>query len=70
MRQLDRRALDAEMFEEYEEKFQWPLAIGIMLLLGEIVIADRRKTSKHRSIGIYPPAEEVADENEETLESE
>ncbi len=41
LRQLDRRELDAEMFEEYEEKYQWPLLAAIMLLFVELLASDR-----------------------------
>lgn len=43
LRQLDRRALEAELFEEYDEKYQWPLALGILLLLSEMLIDDRKR---------------------------
>ena len=59
--QLDRRALEAEMFEEYDEKFQWPLALGILLLLTEMLIADRTIRPKDESRMAYT----IAEENEE-----
>jgi Ca-activated chloride channel family protein len=53
LRQLDRRTLDAEMFEEYDEKYQWPLFLGIILLLGEMMISDRRVKRRDEARASY-----------------
>ncbi len=59
LRRLDRRALESEMFEEYEEKYQWPLAIGIILLLGELLIADRGRPAENEGRRMYGVADET-----------
>lgn len=40
---LDRTAFGAEEFEEYEERFQWPLALALLLLLVDAALPDRRR---------------------------
>lgn len=62
LRQLDRRALDAEMFEEYDEKYQWPLALCIVILLTEMLISDRRRSRNEDARSVYPVSEEVEPE--------
>ncbi len=42
---LEKTEFGADEFEEYEEKFQWPLLIGLLLLFGERLFSDRRKKS-------------------------
>lgn len=42
---LERTSYGSEEFEEYDEKFQWPLFFGIMLLFAERLIPERKKTS-------------------------
>jgi Ca-activated chloride channel family protein len=64
LRRLDRRALDAEMFEEYEERYQWPLAIGILLLFAEFLIPDRTRNGQNRSRAIYPVSVDAESEPE------
>lgn len=44
LERLDRQELGSAEFEEYEEKYQWPLALGLVLLLVERLVSDRRKT--------------------------
>ena len=39
---LEKTEFGAEEFEEYEEQFQWPLALGLLLLFGERLFGDRR----------------------------
>lgn len=41
---LERYEFGREDFEEYDEKYQWPLAAALLLLLVERLVADRRKT--------------------------
>lgn len=43
---LEKTEFGAEEFEEYEEKFQWPLFLGLLLLFGERMFSDRRKVGK------------------------
>ena len=40
---LDKTSFGAEEFEEYDEKFQWPLLIGLIFLFGERIIPDRTR---------------------------
>ncbi len=40
---LERGDFGIEEFEEYDNKYQWPLAVAILLLFLEAVIPDRRK---------------------------
>jgi Ca-activated chloride channel family protein len=54
--QLDQTTFGQEEFEEYEERFQWPLLLGLLLLLLEWMIPERirsdrstRFTSSHAS---------------------
>ncbi|HEX9658742.1 MAG TPA: VWA domain-containing protein [Rhodothermales bacterium] len=60
LKRLDRQAFDAEIFEEYEEKYQWPLALGILLLLFEFLFPDRLMGRVHRP-GAYANAEGEAE---------
>jgi len=46
LERLEKAEFAREEFEEYEEKFQWPLALAVMLLFSERVISDHRKKSK------------------------
>ncbi len=40
---LNRAEFGAEEFEEYDNKYQWPLAAALLLLFAEAMIHDRRK---------------------------
>ncbi len=42
---LDRSVMNQESIIDYEERYQWPLALALILLLGEVFVRDRsRKT--------------------------
>jgi len=41
--QLDKTTFGQEEFEEYEERFQWPLLAGILLLFVEWMLPERRR---------------------------
>ena len=43
---LEKTEFGADEFEEYEEQYQWPLVLGLLLLFGERMVSDRRKKSK------------------------
>ena len=43
LQRLDKKAFDQQLFEEYEEKYQWPLAVALILLILEFLASDRRK---------------------------
>jgi len=40
---LQRSEFDAQVFEEYDDKFQWPLAIGLLLLVIESLVSEHRR---------------------------
>lgn len=40
---LERGSLGSEQFEEYEEQFQWPLALALGLLVLETLVPDTRR---------------------------
>lgn len=42
LRRLDKHAFDQQVFEEYEERYQWPLALALFLLIVERLMPDRR----------------------------
>lgn len=46
---LDKSEFGSEEFEEYDEKYQWPLALGILLLVGETLLSDR--VGRRRRLG-------------------
>jgi Ca-activated chloride channel family protein len=39
---LEQTAFGAEQFEEYEEQFQWPLALALLVLVADVFIGGRR----------------------------
>lgn len=44
LERLERQEFAREEFEEYEERFQWPLVLALLLLGVERVVSDRRRT--------------------------
>ena len=42
LERLERSEFAKEEFEEYDEKYQWPLAVACFLLIGERVLRDRK----------------------------
>lgn len=44
LERLDKTTFGAERFEDYEVKYQWPLALALLLLIVERFISDRRRT--------------------------
>ena len=42
---LDKTTFGQDEFEEYDEKFQWPLLLGLLLLLAERAVTDRRPST-------------------------
>jgi len=47
--QLDKTTFGQDEFEEYEERFQWPLLLGLMFLLVEWMIPERKKQRQQDS---------------------
>lgn len=47
---LERQEFAREEYEEYEERFQWPLAIALLLLVLERFVTDRRKNAASSSM--------------------
>ncbi len=43
LERLDRTEFGSEAFEEYDDWFQWPLALGLLLLIVEAAVPDRRR---------------------------
>jgi len=39
---LEQTAFGAEQFEEYDEQFQWPLALALLILVTDALIGVRR----------------------------
>ena len=48
---LERTAFGAETFEEYQEQYQWPLALALLFLFGEQVFSHRRPTKVREDEG-------------------
>ena len=40
---MEKREIDADRFTRFEDRFQIPLAIALILLVGEMLISDRRR---------------------------
>lgn len=47
---LEKQELAREEFEEYEERYQWPLALALFLLALERIVSDRRKNAGRTEI--------------------
>jgi Ca-activated chloride channel family protein len=58
LQRLQKTEFAAEEFEEYEEQYQWPLALGLLLLTLERLVGDRRKTPANaRPFAAQPAAQ-------------
>jgi Ca-activated chloride channel family protein len=40
---MEQTAFDAERFEEYENVYQWPLALALLLLAADPLVRTRRR---------------------------
>ncbi|ARA93398.1 MAG: VWA domain-containing protein [Bacteroidetes bacterium] len=49
---LERTEFDTDMFEEYEERYQWPLAVAVLLLAVERLISDRRRRRSGAALAV------------------
>lgn len=47
---LEKQELAREEYEEYQERFQWPLALALLILALERIVSDRRKNAVQRAI--------------------
>ena len=47
LERLEKQEFAQSEFESYEERYQWPLALALLLLLAERLVSDRRKTPTH-----------------------
>jgi Ca-activated chloride channel family protein len=43
---MEKRELDSEKLNQYEDRFQIPLGIALVLLIAEMLVSDRRKRRK------------------------
>lgn len=49
LERLEQTTFDKEMFAEYEQRYQWPLILALLLLLGEGLVSARRRTTTRPS---------------------
>ena len=47
LNRLKKTSLGAEQFEEYNERYQWPLALALLLLVVERLVTYRRRSGRH-----------------------
>jgi len=43
---MEKRELESERFTRFEERFQWPLGIALLLIALEMLISDRRRSRR------------------------
>ena len=43
LERLDKTEFGQDEFEEYQEQYQWPLALALVLLVTERLVSDRRR---------------------------
>ena len=48
--ELDRSVLNEEAVIDYTERYQWPLAMALLLLFVEVFVRERRKPKKNESV--------------------
>jgi Ca-activated chloride channel family protein len=46
LERLEKTEFGSEQFEEYEEKYQWPLAFALLLLVAERLVSERRRRTE------------------------
>jgi Ca-activated chloride channel family protein len=49
LNRLEKSSFGVEQFEDYDEYFQWPLALALLLLAAELAITTRRSSARPRS---------------------
>jgi Ca-activated chloride channel family protein len=47
---LPRRETDTRLFRQYHERFQWPLGLGILLLVAELFVNERRRVPRTAAV--------------------
>jgi Ca-activated chloride channel homolog len=48
---LEKKELESQLFQNYEDQFQYPLAVAILCLIADIMLSERRKP---RETGYFP----------------
>ncbi len=43
---MEKRKLEGEHFTQFEERFQWPLTVALILIVGEMLLSDRRRRKR------------------------
>lgn len=43
IRKMEKKELESKHFTQYEDRFQWPLIIAVLLLIAEFFVSDRRR---------------------------
>ena len=46
LNRLEKTEFASEAYDEYAEQYQWPLALGLLLLVVERMVSDRRRTAQ------------------------
>jgi hypothetical protein len=46
---MEKRELEGERFSQFEERFQIPLAVALVLLVSEMLVSDRRRRKREWS---------------------
>ncbi len=50
LERMDKTTFGEEKFEEYEEEYQWPLALALLLLAAEVFVSDRRRRTEASAV--------------------
>ena len=50
LERMDKTTFGEEKFEEYEEEYQWPLAVALLLLAAEVFVSDRRRRTEASAV--------------------
>ncbi len=61
---LDKTSFGQDEFEEYEEKYQWPLLLGLLLLFSERAFSDRKTSNGSYSTIMYGDLKQGEDVDE------
>lgn len=71
LNRLEKSSFGVEQFEDYDEYFQWPLALALLLLAAELAITTRRSSVRPRRTNSDESADEPSpdDSSAETMSS-